>query len=76
MQEEEGGGEGRREAEEEEEEELETEDKVPLLTAEYLGVKDEWELTTIEGPTYQSFQDRIQREQELYFYPSMVPGKS
>jgi hypothetical protein len=51
------------------------EEQAKLVTADYLGLRDEWELVQLVAPVYQR-EEQEGREQELYFHPSTVPGES
>lgn len=45
-----------------------------LITADYLGLHDEWELVEMVTPVCLR-GEQVTHEQELYFYPSMIPGE-
>lgn len=45
-----------------------------LVTTDYLGLRDEWELVQVVAPVFQRHEQEA-REQELYFVPSLVPGE-
>jgi hypothetical protein len=51
-----------------------SEDQVKLVTADYLGLRDEWELVQNVAPVHQR-EEQEAREQELYFHPSTDPGE-
>jgi hypothetical protein len=58
-------------------ESVETEDgeeQAKLITADYLGLHDEWELVETVSPVCLRDEQET-RERELYFYPSMIPGE-
>ncbi|XP_069688134.1 coiled-coil and C2 domain-containing protein 2A [Periplaneta americana] len=56
-----------------EEEEIESgEEQTKLVTADYLGLRDEWELVQVAEPIYVR-EEQEARERELYFSPSTVP---
>jgi hypothetical protein len=50
------------------------EEEAKLVTADYLGLRDEWELAQMAAPVYQR-EEQEAREQELYFHPSTAPGE-
>ena len=50
------------------------EEQAKLKTADYLGLHDEWEFVETVTPVYLR-DEQVTREQELYFYPSMIPGE-
>jgi len=50
------------------------EEQVKLITADYLGLHDEWELVEMVTPVC-LWDEQVTHEQELYFYPSMIPGE-
>lgn len=50
------------------------EEQAKLVTADYLGLHDEWELVQMVAPVYQR-EEQEAREQELYFHPSTAPGE-
>jgi hypothetical protein len=51
------------------------EEQAKLITADYLGLHDEWELVETVAPVCLR-DEQVAHEQELYFYPSMIPGES
>jgi hypothetical protein len=50
------------------------EEQAKLKTADYLGLRDEWELVETLTPVCLR-DEQVTHEQELYFYPSMIPGE-
>jgi len=50
------------------------EEQAKLITADYLGLHDEWELVEMMTPVCLR-DEQENHEQELYFYPSMFPGE-
>jgi hypothetical protein len=50
------------------------EEQTKLITADYLGLHDEWELVEMVSPVYLR-DEQVTHEQELYFYPSLIPGE-
>jgi hypothetical protein len=50
------------------------EEQAKLVTADYLGLHDEWELVQMVAPVHQR-EEQEAHEQELYFHPSTVPGE-
>ncbi|XP_033609176.1 coiled-coil and C2 domain-containing protein 2A isoform X2 [Cryptotermes secundus] len=48
------------------------EEQTKLVTADYLGLRDEWELVQMVAPVYER-EEQEAREQELYFHPSTTP---
>jgi hypothetical protein len=49
-------------------------EQAKLVTADYLGLHDEWELVRVVAPVYQRDEQEA-HEQVLYFHPSVVPGE-
>jgi hypothetical protein len=47
---------------------------VKLVAADYLGLRDEWELVQMVAPVNQR-EEQEAREKELYFQPSTDPGE-
>jgi hypothetical protein len=50
------------------------EEQAKLITADYLGLHEEWELVETMTPVCLR-DEQVTHEQELHFYPSMIPGE-
>lgn len=51
-----------------------SEEQAKLVTADYLGLHDEWELVDMVAPVCLR-EEQETHERELYFYPSIIPGE-
>ncbi|KAJ9583994.1 hypothetical protein L9F63_021664, partial [Diploptera punctata] len=49
-----------------------SDEQAKLVTADFLGLRDEWELIQTVAPVYQR-EEQESHEQEIYFCPSMIP---